>query len=189
MTEKIRRCAWAGTDPIYVNYHDSEWGVPLYDDRKLFEFLVLEGAQAGLSWITVLKKRDAYRQAFDHFDPEKVANYDGKKMEELLLNEGIIRNRLKIASAIKNADAFIRVQKEFGSFAEFVWQFVGSKPIKNTWQTIDQIPAQTKISIRMSKELKKRGFGFVGPTICYAFMQAVGMVNDHTLDCFRYNFT
>ena len=183
----MRRCPWAGTDPIYVAYHDSEWGVPLYKDRKLFEFLVLEGAQAGLSWITVLKKREAYRQAFDHFDPEKIVNYNESKTEDLLLNKGIIRNRRKIASAIQNADAFIRVQKEFGSFAEFVWQFVEGKPIKNAWQTIEQIPAQTKISIRMSKELKKRGFGFVGPTICYAFMQAVGMVNDHTVDCFRYN--
>lgn len=187
MTEKIQRCPWAGTDPIYVAYHDSEWGVPLYDDRKLFEFLVLEGAQAGLSWITVLKKRDAYRQAFDHFDPKKIANYDENKIQELLLNKGIIRNRRKIVSAIQNAEAFIRVQKEFGSFAAFIWQFVEGKPIKNARQTIDQIPAQTKISIRMSKELKKRGFGFVGATICYAFMQAVGMVNDHTLDCFRYN--
>ncbi len=187
MTEKIQRCPWAGTDPIYVVYHDSEWGVPLYDDRKLFEFLVLEGAQAGLSWITVLKKRDAYRQAFDHFDPKKIANYDENKIQELLLNKGIIRNRLKIASAIQNAEVFLKVKKESGSFAAFIWQFVDGKPIKNARQTIDQIPAQTKISIRMSKELKKKGFGFVGPTICYAFMQAVGMVNDHTLDCFRYN--
>ncbi|MEE8540133.1 MAG: DNA-3-methyladenine glycosylase I [Desulfobacterales bacterium] len=187
MTEKIKRCPWAGTDPIYVVYHDSEWGVPLYDDRKLFEFLVLEGAQAGLSWITVLKKRDAYRQAFDHFDPKKIANYDENKIQELLLNKGIIRNRLKIASAIQNAEVFLKVKKESGSFAAFIWQFVDGKPIKNARQTIDQIPAQTKISIRMSKELKKKGFGFVGPTICYAFMQAVGMVNDHTLDCFRYN--
>ncbi len=187
MTEKIQRCPWAGTDPIYVAYHDSEWGVPLHDDRKLFEFLVLEGAQAGLSWITVLKKRDAYRQAFDHFDPKKIANYDENKIQELLLNKGIIRNRRKIASAIQNAAVFLKVKKESGSFAAFIWQFVDGKPIKNAWQTIDQIPAQTKISIRMSKELKKKGFGFVGPTICYAFMQAVGMVNDHTLDCFRYN--
>ncbi len=187
MTEKIQRCPWAGTDPIYVVYHDSEWGVPLYDDRKLFEFLVLEGAQAGLSWITVLKKRDAYRQAFDHFDPKKIANYDENKIQELLLNKGIIRNRRKIVSAIQNAEVFLKVKKESGSFAAFIWQFVDGKPIKNARQTIDQIPAQTKISIRMSKELKKRGFGFVGPTICYAFMQAVGMVNDHTLDCFRYN--
>jgi len=187
MIEKIPRCPWAGTDPIYIAYHDSEWGVPLHDDRRLFEFLVLEGAQAGLSWITVLKKRDAYRRAFDHFDPEKIACYDENKIQELLSNKGIIRNRRKIESGIQNAKAFIRVQAEFGSFAEFIWQFVDGKPIRNAWQTIAQVPAQTNISIQMSKELKKRGFGFVGPTICYAFMQAVGMVNDHTVDCFRYN--
>ncbi len=187
MTEKRQRCPWAGTDPICVAYHDSEWGVPLYDDRRLFEFLVLEGAQAGLSWITVLKKREAYRKAFDHFDPKKMASYDENKIQALLLNKGIIRNRRKIESAIQNAEAVIKVQKELGSFVAFMWQFVDAKPIKNAWQSMDQIPAQTKISTHMSKELKKRGFGFVGPTICYAFMQAVGMVNDHMVDCFRYN--
>jgi DNA-3-methyladenine glycosylase I len=181
------RCAWAGTDPIYVKYHDTEWGIPLHDDRKLFEFLLLDGFQAGLSWITILKKRSNYRKAFDHFEPGKMAAYDLYKVKELLANEGIIRNRLKIEAAIQNAKSFLAVQKEFGSFDKYIWQFTGSQTIKNAWKTMTEIPAQTKESVAMSNDLKKRGFKFVGPTICYAFMQAAGMVNDHTVDCFRYS--
>jgi DNA-3-methyladenine glycosylase I len=181
------RCAWAGTDPIYLKYHDTEWGIPLHDDRKLFEFLLLDGFQAGLSWITILKKRSNYRKAFDHFEPGKMAAYDLYKVKELLANEGIIRNRLKIEAAIQNAKSFLAVQKEFGSFDKYIWQFTGSQTIKNAWKTMTEIPAQTKESVAMSNDLKKRGFKFVGPTICYAFMQAAGMVNDHTVDCFRYS--
>jgi DNA-3-methyladenine glycosylase I len=181
------RCAWAGiSDPLYLAYHDEEWGVPIHDDRLLFEFLVLEGAQAGLSWSTILKKRDNYRQAFDHFDAEKVAAYDEQKIAELLSNPGIVRNKLKIHAAIQNANAFLAVRQAFGSFDAYIWQFVGGKPKINAWKTLRDIPAETDESRAMSKDLLKRGFKFVGPTICYAFMQAVGLVNDHTVDCFRY---
>jgi len=181
------RCFWANTDdPLYLTYHDQEWGVPVHDDRLLFEFLVLEGAQAGLSWYTVLKKRPNYHLAFDDFDPQKVANYDDKKVAELLSNPGIIRNRLKINAAISNAQGFLKIQQEFGSFDTYMWQFVGGKPLINSWTSGSEIPAETDISSRMSKDLLQRGFHFVGPTICYAHMQAVGMVNDHTTDCFRY---
>jgi DNA-3-methyladenine glycosylase I len=182
-----KRCKWAGSDPIYATYHDTEWGVPLHDDRKLFEFLILDGAQAGLSWITILKKRQHYRQAFDHFDPRKVARYDYRKIKELLSNNGIIRNRLKIEAAIENARAFVSVQKELGSFDAYIWQFTGGETRKNAWKTVAAIPAQSEESLAMSRDLKRRGFKFVGPTICYAFMQAAGMVNDHTVDCFRYH--
>lgn len=180
------RCAWPTTDSLYIEYHDKEWGTPVHDDRLLFEFLILEGAQAGLSWITILKKRDNYRKAFDNFDPEKIAKYNSSKIEKLLLNEGIVRNRLKIEAAVTNAKAFLKTRKEFGSFNNYIWQFVGYKPITNSWKTIKEIPAQTTESDLMSKDLKKRGFKFVGSTICYAFMQAIGMVNDHTIECFRY---
>ncbi len=180
------RCAWAGSDPLYIDYHDREWGRPVHDDRRLFEFLLLEGAQAGLSWITVLRRRDAYRQAFANFDPALVAAYGPTKVEELLNNPGIIRNRLKILAAIANARAFLLVQEEFGSFDRYIWGLVGNKQIGNSWKSTQEIPARTAVSDAMSKELKKRGFSFVGSTICYAFMQAVGMVNDHTTDCFCY---
>ena len=180
------RCTWAGSDPIYIKYHDTEWGVPLHDDRRLFEFLILEGAQAGLSWLTILKKRPSYTKAFDNFDPQKVADYDTLKVKDLISNAGIIRNRLKIEAAIANAAAFLGVQQEFGSFDKFIWQFVGGKTLKNRWNTVTEIPAQTATSAAMSLDLKKRGFKFVGPKICYAFMQATGLVNDHTVDCYRY---
>lgn len=182
----MNRCAWAGTDPLYVQYHDQEWGVPVHDDRLLFEFLVLEGAQAGLSWSTILRKRENYRLAFDNFDPHIVAAYGDEKIAELLANPGIVRNRLKIHSAISNARAFLAVQNEFGSFDAYVWQFTGGQPVQNAWERMDQIPALTPESEAMSKDLLRRGFRFVGPTICYAHMQATGMVNDHTIDCFRY---
>ena len=183
----LNRCFWSNTtDPLYQAYHDLEWGVPVHDDRILFEFLILEGAQAGLSWFTILKKRPAYRQAFDGFDPQKIAIYDEQKVLDLLANPGIIRNRLKINSAIHNAQACLKMEREFGSFDAYLWQFVGGKPIINSWTSDHQIPAQTEISRKMSKDLSQRGFRFVGPTICYALMQAVGMVNDHTTDCFRY---
>lgn len=180
------RCEWAGSDPLYIEYHDNEWGVPVHDDRKIFEMLVLEGAQAGLNWLTVLRKRENYRKAFENFDPRKVAKYDSKKLKELLANEGIIRNKLKIHSAIQNARVFLEVQKEFGSFDAYIWQFVGGRPIRNSWKSLSELPAQTAESEAMSKDLKRRGFGFVGPTICYAHMQATGMVNDHVVTCFRY---
>jgi len=180
----MKRCVWARTD-LSIEYHDKEWGVPLHDDGKLFEFLVLEGAQAGLSWETILKKRTGYRKAFDNFDPRIVVRYDQRKVDELLSNEAIIRNRLKINSAIENARVFLNVQKEFGSFDAYIWQFVNGRQIKNRWRA-GEVPAHTAESDAMSKELRKRGFKFVGTTICYAFMQAVGMVNDHTTDCFRY---
>ena len=183
---KKKRCAWSGTDPLFVAYHDEEWGVPLHDDRVLFEFLVLEGAQAGLSWSTILRKRDAYRRAFDRFDPRKVARYDGRKVAALLADAGIVRNRAKIASAIKNAKAFLEVQAEFGSFDAYQWRFVDGRPMQNRWRAIGDIPASTAQSDAMSKDLKRRGFTFVGSTIIYAHMQAVGMVNDHLVDCFRY---
>lgn len=181
-----KRCEWAGSDPLYIEYHDNEWGVPVHDDRKIFEMLVLEGAQAGLNWLTVLRKRENYRRAFDNFDPRKVAKYDSNKLQELLATEGIIRNKLKIRSTIQNARAFLEVQKEFGSFDTYIWQFVGGKPIRNSWKSLRELPAQTAESQAMSKDLKRRGFGFVGPTICYAHMQATGMVNDHVVSCFRY---
>ena len=179
------RCAWAAT-PLGIAYHDAEWGVPLHDDRLLFEFLILEGAQAGLSWELILQKRDAYRIVFDGFDPVKVASYGDDKVAELLANPGIVRNRLKVAAAIGNARAFLDAQQEFGSFDAYIWGFVGGSPVRNTWRLLSDIPAKTPQSEAMSKELRRRGFRFVGPTICYAFMQATGMVNDHTTDCFRY---
>jgi DNA-3-methyladenine glycosylase I len=179
------RCGWAGSDPIYVRYHDEEWGVPVYDDRQLFEFLILEGAQAGLSWLTVLKKREAYREAFDQFDVHKVARYGAAKVAALMANAGIVRNRLKIDSAIRNARAFLEVQAEFGSFANYQWRFVGGKPLQTGIKALRDIPARTEISDALSKDLKKRGFNFVGSTIVYAHMQAVGMVNDHVETCFR----
>jgi DNA-3-methyladenine glycosylase I len=182
----MTRCAWAGSDPLYLAYHDDEWGVPLHDDRRLFEMLVLEGAQAGLSWITILRKRGAYRKAFDRFDPAKIARYDAKKIRMLLEDPGIVRNRLKIDAAVKNARAFLEVQDEIGSFDRYIWQFVGGRPKRNAWRSPKQVPAKTSESDAMSKDLRSRGFGFVGSTICYAFMQATGMVNDHTTDCFRY---
>ncbi len=181
------RCDWAGGDPLYVAYHDTEWGVPLHDDRKLFEFLILEGAQAGLSWITILRKRENYRTAFDQFDPEKIARYDEKKAESLATEPGIIRNRLKIKSAIKNARAFLSVCEGFGSFDAYIWRFTDGAPIVNHWAKVTDIPPETPLSIAMGKELKQRGFTFVGPTICYAFMQATGMVNDHVTGCFRHS--
>ena len=180
------RCEWAGSDPLYIEYHDKEWGVPVHDDRKIFEMLVLEGAQAGLNWLTVLRKRENYREAFDNFDPKKVAKYDSEKFQKLLATEGIIRNKLKIRSAIQNARAFLELQKEFGTFDAYIWQFVSGKPIRNSWKSLSELPAQTSESAAMSKDLKRRGFSFVGPTICYAHMQATGMVNDHVVTCFRY---
>lgn len=181
----MKRCGWA-TNELSIAYHDAEWGVPLHDDRGLFEFLILEGAQAGLSWDTILRKRDNYRRAFDNFDPAKIARYTDAKCSKLLLNEGIIRNRLKIASAVSNAKAFLKVQKEFGSFDRYVWGFVGGKPLVNKVKSISDVPAKTDISDSLSKDLKKRGFNFVGSTIMYAFMQATGMLNDHLMTCFRY---
>ncbi|HWB12535.1 MAG TPA: DNA-3-methyladenine glycosylase I [Pirellulales bacterium] len=182
---ELVRCPWAKGDE-YVAYHDLEWGVPLHDDRLLFEFLILEGAQAGLSWATILKKRENYRAAFDRFDPTVVAKYGKRKQASLLANEGIVRNRLKIASAIDNAKAFLAVQKEFGSFDEYIWAFVDGRPKQNAWSSLKSVPASTPESDRMSKDLKRRGFRFVGSTICYAFMQAVGMVNDHFVGCYRH---
>lgn len=187
--EKIlqNRCGWVPAgDELYRQYHDEEWGVPVHDDRKLFEMLILEGAQAGLSWATILRKRENYRAVFDGFDPEKIAKYDEKKRQALLSDPGIVRNRRKIAAAIENARAFLRVKQEFGSFDAYIWQFVGGKPLVNQWASLKEVPAKTPESEAMSKDLKKRGFKFVGSTICYAYMQAVGMVNDHTVDCFRY---
>lgn len=185
-----QRCDWLdynGKAPeIYIKYHDEEWGVPIHNDNMLFEFLILEGAQAGLSWLTVLKKRDSYRKAYDNFDPHKVSQYDESKQQDLLNNPGIIRNRLKISASIINAKLFLEIQKEFGSFDNYIWGFVKGKTIKNSWKSLSEIPTKTKESDAMSKDLKKRGFKFVGSTICYAFMQAVGMVNDHTTNCFCY---
>lgn len=181
-----KRCAWAGTDPRYVAYHDKEWGVPVHDDRRLFEFLVLEGAQAGLSWSTILRKRDGYRRAFDGFDPRKVARYSERKIATLLADAGIVRNRAKIQSAIKNAKAFLDVQAEFGSFDAYQWRFVGGRPVQSRRHAVSGIPASTPESDAMSKDLKSRGFTFVGSTIIYAHMQAVGMVNDHVVGCFRH---
>jgi DNA-3-methyladenine glycosylase I len=185
--EKTVRCAWAGTDPLMIDYHDREWGVPVHDDRRLFEFLILEGAQAGLSWNTILKKREAYREAFDGFNPNVVARYSAAKLQRLMADEGIVRNRLKIAAAVQNARAFLDIQKEFGSFDAYLWPFVGGRPVVNSPSAMRDVPARTDISDRLSKDLKRRGFNFVGSTICYAFMQAVGMVNDHWVTCFQYH--
>ena len=181
-----KRCPWSGNDPLYQEYHDKEWGVPVHDDRKLFEMLILEGAQAGLSWITILRKRQNYRKAFDNFDPKKIARYNSAKIKKLLLNEGIIRNRLKVNGTVRNAKAFLAVQEEFGSFDAYIWQFTGGKQKQNSPKSLKQVPPLTAESDAMSKDLKKRGFTFVGSTICYAFMQATGMVNDHIVECFRY---
>jgi len=180
-----QRCDWVGSDPLYIQYHDMEWGVPVYDDRKLFEFLILEGMQAGLSWLTILRKRENFRRAFDNFDPETVARYEEPKIQELLADAGIIRNRLKVRAAVSNARAFLKVQQEWGSFSNYMWRFVDGKPKINAWKTVAELPASTPESDAMSKDLKNRGFKFVGSTICYAHMQAVGMVNDHTVNCFR----
>ena len=182
----MRRCDWA-TNDLAIRYHDEEWGVPVHDDRKWFEFLVLEGAQAGLSWDTILKKRENYRAAFDGFDPGLVAGYDAKKVESLLSDPGIIRNRLKVTSAIRNAGAFLEIRRAFGSFDDYIWRFVGGQPIGNRWETRQDVPARTAESDALSKDLKRRGFTFVGTTICYAMMQATGMVNDHLVGCFRYS--
>ena len=180
------RCAWGASHPLYVPYHDTEWGVPVHDDRRIFEHLVLEGAQAGLSWLTILKRREAYRRAFEGFDPQRVARYGDEQVARLLADAGIIRNRLKIRSAISNARAFLAVQEEFGSFDRYVWRFVDGRPRQNTWRTLNEVPATTPESDAMSKDLRSRGFKFVGSTICYAHMQATGMVNDHLVDCFRH---
>ncbi|MFT4578120.1 MAG: DNA-3-methyladenine glycosylase I [Nitrospinales bacterium] len=189
----VKRCAWVGHNykptELDVKYHDEEWGVPVHDDKTLFEFLILEGAQAGLSWTTILKKRENYRMAYNKFDPKKVAKFDNAKQQKLLQDQGIVRNRLKVAASVTNARAFLEVQKEFGSFDKYIWGLIGGKTLKNKWKSMDQVPATTKESDAMSKDLKKRGFKFVGSTICYAFMQATGMVNDHTTDCFRYKAT
>jgi DNA-3-methyladenine glycosylase I len=181
------RCEWAGEDPLYIEYHDKEWGVPIHDDRKLFELLILEGAQAGLSWITILRKRENYRQAFDNFVPEIIAKYDANKILELMNNPGIVRNRRKIEAAVRNAKAFLELIKEFETFDAYIWGFVDGESIKNSWNSLKEVPAKTHVSDVMSKDLKKRGFNFVGSTICYAFMQAAGLVNDHITTCFRYN--
>ncbi len=180
------RCAWCVSDPVYVAYHDEEWGVPVHDDRRLFEFLILEGAQAGLSWLTVLKKRESYRKAFHGFDCERIARYTQKDVARLLADPGIVRNRLKIEAAVRNARGVIGIREEFGSLDAYLWRFVEGAPRRNAWCRLTDVPAQTPESDRMSRDLKKRGFNFVGPTVCYAFMQAVGMVNDHMTDCFRY---
>lgn len=181
------RCSWCGDNPLYVAYHDTEWGVPVYDDAKLFEFLVLETFQAGLSWITILKKRENFRNAFDNFNYNKIATYNEVEFEELIQNTGIIRNKLKIRATISNAIAFIKIQKEFDSFSNYIWSFTNGKPIINNWKNLSEIPATTALSNIISKDLKKRGFKFVGPTVIYAHMQATGMVNDHIIDCFRYS--
>ena len=182
----LDRCPWGASDPLYVPYHDEEWGVPLHDDRKIFEMLVLEGAQAGLSWLTILRRRAAYRRAFDRFDPRRVARYGDDAIARLLADDGIIRNRLKIRSAVENARAFLAVQEEFGSFDRYVWRFVDGRPVQNVWATPAEVPARTALSDALSKDLKARGFSFVGSTICYAHMQATGMVNDHVVSCFRH---
>jgi DNA-3-methyladenine glycosylase I len=184
-TTKIR-CGWCGDDPLYVAYHDEEWGLPVYDDQTLFEFLILEGAQAGLSWSTILRKREGYRRAFDGFDAEKIARYDGIKISALLTDPGIVRNQLKIGSAVTNAQAFLKIRDEWGSFSKYIWSFVDGRPIQNAWRSLSEIPAKTPVAEALSKDLKKRGFRFVGPTIIYAHMQATGMVNDHLVDCFRH---
>lgn len=180
------RCPWAAGDPLYIVYHDREWGVPVHNDRTLFEFLILEGMQAGLSWLTILRKRENFRKAFDNFDPVKVARYKSEKVRKLLRDKGIIRNRMKIQAAIQNAKSFLKVQKEFGTFDKYMWQFVGGKPRINRWKTLKDIPPKTRLSDALSADLKERGFQFVGSTICYAHMQATGMVNDHLVSCFRH---
>lgn len=185
-TNMKKRCEWCGNDPLYVSYHDDEWGVPVHDDRRLFEFLVLEGAQAGLSWLTILRKRENYRKAFHAWDFERIAGYGRQDVTRLLNDSGIVRNHLKIEAAIKNAQGVLAIRREYGSLDAFLWRYVDGAPVQNTWKRMAELPAQTKESDEMSKDLKKRGFNFVGSTICYAFMQAVGMVNDHTTDCFRY---
>jgi DNA-3-methyladenine glycosylase I len=185
-TQTLKRCAWALASQQYLDYHDREWGVPTHDDRELFEMLILEGVQAGLTWSLILKKRAGYRRAFDDFDANKIARYDDRKVQELLANPEIVRNRLKIQAAIQNARAFLVIQSQYGSFDAFLWQFVDGQPRQNAWQTLQDIPASTRESDAMSKELKRHGFTFVGMTICYAFMQAVGMVNDHIVECFRW---
>lgn len=182
----MERCPWAGEDPLYVAYHDTEWGIPLHDDQKLFELLCLEGAQAGLSWITILRKREHYRKVFDGFDPEKLARWNAKKIEALLKDPGIVRNRLKVEGAAKNARAYLKVLEKTGSFDRYLWEFVDGTPVRNRWRSLKEIPVETVESKAMSKELRKQGFTFVGPTICYAFQQAAGMVNDHLVGCFRY---
>jgi DNA-3-methyladenine glycosylase I len=186
MMTDTNRCSWCGDAPLYVAYHDEEWGVPVFDDQTLFEFLILEGAQAGLSWSTILKKREGYRLAFDGFDPEKVARYDGIKISALLTDPGIVRNQLKIGSAVTNAQSFLQVQDEWDSFSDYIWSFIDGRPIQNAWRSLSEIPAKTPLAEALSKDLKRRGFRFVGPTIVYAHMQATGMVNDHLVDCFRY---
>lgn len=183
----VVRCEWAGADPLYIMYHDREWGVPVHDDQRLFEFLILEGAQAGLSWITILRKRENYRQAFANFNPQDVARFDTAKQQSLLQNPGLVRNRKKVEAAIQNARAYLRIQDEFGSFDDYIWRFVGGAPVINHWQSLAEIPSYTPVSETISKDLKRRGFNFVGPTICYAFMQAIGMVNDHVVGCFRHH--
>jgi len=183
---RLSRCSWVTDDPVYIDYHDGEWGVPLHGDRRLFELLMLEGAQAGLSWITVLRKRDGYRRAFDDFEPEKVARYGDQEIAQLLANSEIVRNRLKVHAAVTNAKVLLAVQTECGSFDTYLWKFVNGRPMQNAWRTLREVPVSTKESDAMSKDLTKRGFKFVGTTICYAFMQAAGMVNDHTVDCFRH---
>lgn len=183
----MKRCDWCGTDELYIKYHDEEWGVPVHDDNKHFEFLVLESAQAGLSWITILKKRENYKEAYDNFDPIKVAKYNEEKIEELRNNPGIVRNKRKIEASINNAQKFLEIQKEFGSFDKYIWKFVNNDPIKNEWNNISEIPANTELSSKISKDLKKRGFRFVGSTTIYSYLQAAGLINDHIKDCFRYN--
>lgn len=185
--EAKQRCGWAGNDPLYVQYHDEEWGVPIHDDRKWFEKMLLDSAQAGLSWITILRKRENYRQAYANFDYQEVARFDAQKVEELLANPGIVRNRRKIEASVKSAQAFLRVQDEFGSFDAYIWRFVGGTPKVNRWTSLPELPAKTPESVALSNDLIKRGFAFVGPTICYAFMQAGGMVNDHVVTCFRHH--
>lgn len=185
-TKMKSRCRWCGDDPLYIAYHDKEWGVPVHDDQKLFEMIILEGAQAGLSWITILKKRENYRRAFGAFDPEVIANYSEEDLQRLLADSGIVRNRLKIESAIKNARGVLKIIDEFGTLDTYLWRYVEGIPQQNTWNSMAELPARTETSEVMSKDLKRRGFNFVGPTICYAFMQSVGMVNDHTVDCFRH---
>jgi DNA-3-methyladenine glycosylase I len=183
----MKRCEWCGDDPLYVDYHDREWGVPVYDDRQLLEKLILDGAQAGLSWITILRKKENYRKAFDRFDPERMARYDSQKIAALLRDPGIVRNRLKIMAAVANARAYLAVREQRGSFARYLWQFVDGRPIQNRWKTLAQLPCESRESELLSRQLKRDGFRFVGPTICYAFMQAVGMVNDHVTGCFRHH--
>ncbi len=186
MSDTKPRCHWVTSDPCYVAYHDKEWGVPIYNDRKLFEFLILEGMQAGLSWLTILKRRQSYRHAFDRFNPKKIIHYDAAKIADLMADPGIIRNRLKIQAIIHNAHAYLALQQELGSFSDYLWHFVDGKPLQNHWQRSTAVPSKTALSDALSKDLKQRGFSFVGSTICYALMQAVGMVNDHTTDCFRH---